>query len=203
MPDTLCMADGAQVKTLEELREHFDLISVLEHYTSGKLLEWLENLHCAKEASAVAAMNPFMNEFEKALCALLGVPFSLDEMMRIYEKAARENNAEAQFRYGCCYMSFYGIIYSRGVKSITRNHKKYLKGVEWTRRAAEQGHPFAQYSLGNFYRHDTRQRNEEEARIWYQKAADQGYIEAQYSLGTLESCLKAAERGHIDRKSVV
>lgn len=51
-----------------------------------------------------------------------------------------------------------------------------------------------------FFRHDTRQRNEEEARIWYQKAADQGYIEAQYSLGTLESCLKAVERGHIRAK---
>ena len=95
MLDTIRMADGAQVKTLEELREHFDLISVLEHYTSGKLLEWLESLHYEKDAADVAAMNPFMDEFEEALCALLGVPFSLEEMLRIYEKAANENNAEA------------------------------------------------------------------------------------------------------------
>lgn len=197
-PDTICMADGTQVKTLEELREHFDLISVLEHYTNGKLLEWLENLHYEEEAAAVAAMNPFMDEFEEALCALLGVPFSLDEMIRIYEKAANENNAEAQFRFGCCYMFFHGIIHSRGAKAKTRNHKKMLKGVEWIRRAADQGHPFAQYSLGNFYHYE--QRNKKDANIWYQKAADQGYIEAQYSLGTLESCMKAAAHGHIRAK---
>ena len=194
MQDMITMPDGAQVKTLEELRKHFDLISVLEHYTSGKLLVWLKSLNC-EEADAVAGMNPFMPEFEETLCALFQVPFSLEKMMSAYEKAVQENCAEAQFRLGCCYLFCYGIIISRGVKAITRNRKKLLKGVDLTKQAAEQGHPFAQYSLGNYYRHV--EKRDDESIIWYQKAADQGYIEALYALGTVESCLQAVERGHI------
>jgi len=194
MPDMITMSDGTQVKSLEELREHFDLISVLEHYTSGKLLEWLKSLRCEEEADAVAAMNPFMPEFEETLCRLFQVPFSLEQMMAVYEKAARENCAEAQFRLGCCYLFGYGVVINRGPKGITKNHKKIEKGADLTKQAAEQGHPFAQYSLGNYYRHV--QRSDDDA-AWYQKAADQGYIEALYSLRTVESCLQAAERGHI------
>lgn len=194
MVDTITLPDGAQVKTLEELREHFDLISVLENYTSGKLLEWLKNLHYEEEADAVATMNPFMPEFEKNLCRLFQVPFSLEQMMAAYEKAARENCAEAQFRLGCCYLFGYGVVINRGTKRTTKNHKKIVKGADLTKQAAEQGHPFAQYSLGNYYRHV---KQFDAAAAWYQKAADQGYIEALYSLGTVESCLQAAERGHV------
>lgn len=194
MVDTITMPGGAQVKTLENLREHFDLISVLEYYTSGMLLKWLKSLHYEKEADAVAAMNPFMPEFEKTLCSLFQVPFSLEQMMASYEKAARENCAEAQFRLGCCYLFGYGVVINRGTKGITKNHKKIVKGADLTKQAAEQGHPFAQYSLGNYCRHV---QGFDEAAAWYQKAADQGYIEALYSLGTVENCLKAAERGHV------
>lgn len=195
MVDTITMPDGAQVKTLEELREHFDLISVLEYYASGMLLKWLKSLHYEEEADAVAAMNPFMPEFEKTLCSLFQVPFSLEQMMAAYEEAARENCTEAQFRLGCCYLFGYGAVINRGPKGITKNHKKIVKGVDLTKQAAEQGHPFAQYSLGNYYRHV--QGFDDTAAAWYQKAADQGYIEALYSLGTVESWLKAAERGHV------
>ena len=33
----LKMADGAEVRTLDQLREHFDLASVLGYYSSGRL----------------------------------------------------------------------------------------------------------------------------------------------------------------------
>ena len=229
MQDMITMPDGAQVKTLEELRKHFDLISVLEHYTSGKLLVWLKSLHC-EEADIVADMNPFMPEFEKfresailydnlkcmsryipefkkfrknagtlddyfkainpfmrkfeeTLCSLLRVYVSPEKMTAAYEKAARENCAEAQFRLGCRYLSYAG------------NREMQLKGVDLTKQAAEQGHHFAQYSLGNYYRYV--EKRDDESIIWYQKAANQGYIEAMYALGTVESCLQAVERGHI------
>ena len=32
------MPDGTQVRTLQDLKEHFDLVSALEYYKSGKLL---------------------------------------------------------------------------------------------------------------------------------------------------------------------
>ena len=194
MIDTLSMSDGTQVKTLEELREHFDLISVLEHYTSGNLLEWLKSLHCEEEADAVAAMNPFMPEFEKTLCGLFHVPFSLEQMMAAYEKAASENCAEAQFRLGCCYLFGYGVIIHRGRRGYTRkNNEKIAKGAALTRQAAEQGHLFAQYSLGNYY---LRSQGFDAAATWYQKAAEQGYIPAVYSTRTIEGYLQAAEQGH-------
>ncbi len=37
----LRMKNGAEVRTLEELRENFDLESVLGYYTDGKLQTWL------------------------------------------------------------------------------------------------------------------------------------------------------------------
>ena len=194
MIDTITMLDGAQVKTLEELREHFDLISVLEYYTSGMLLEWLKSLHYEEEADAIAAMNPFMPEFEKTLCNLFQIPFSLEQMMAAYEKAARENCAEAQFRLGCCYLFGYGVVINRGPKGVTKNHKKIVKGADLTKQAAEQGHPFAQYSLGNYCRYV---QGSDDAAAWYQKAAEQGYIPALCAMGMVKGYLQAAEQGNI------
>lgn len=183
MVDTITMPDGAQVKTLEELREHFDLISVLEYYTSGMLLEWLKSLHYEKEADAVAAMNPFMLEFEKTLCSLFQVPFSLEEMMAAYEKAARENCAEAQFRLGCCYLFGYGVVINRGTKGITKNHKKIVKGADLTKQAAERGHVRAQVQLGKSFFHGSGvEQDYQEAAKWYRKAAEHGDMEAEYRL---------------------
>ena len=34
----LKLAEGAEARTLDELREHFDLQAVLEYYKNGKLL---------------------------------------------------------------------------------------------------------------------------------------------------------------------
>ena len=39
----LKMADGTMVRTLEDLREHFDLTTVLSYYDNGRLVKWLEN----------------------------------------------------------------------------------------------------------------------------------------------------------------
>ena len=37
------MSDGTRVHSLDELREHFDLGSVLGYYKNGKLLAWLND----------------------------------------------------------------------------------------------------------------------------------------------------------------
>ncbi len=37
------MVDGQKVRTLEELRENFNLEDVLEHFYSGKLQKWLSS----------------------------------------------------------------------------------------------------------------------------------------------------------------
>ena len=75
----LLMGDGEKVRTVEELREHFDIASVLGHYDSGKLLEWLENYYYDKEAGEVGALDPASADFKEKLRGILGVDCSVEE----------------------------------------------------------------------------------------------------------------------------
>ena len=68
------MADGTKVRTnLEELREHFDLESVMGYFLSGKLQEWLEDRYYEKEADEIANLNKDDAEIRIRLCEILGV----------------------------------------------------------------------------------------------------------------------------------
>ena len=50
------------------------------------------------------------------------------------------------------------------------------EAVKWFRKAAEQGNPQAQYTLGMMYQKGRGvAQNQSEAQKWYQKAAGQGY----------------------------
>lgn len=75
----LKMADGAQVRSIEELREHFDLATVLEYYTSGRLLDWLSSRYYDEEADMVSKLDSSSADFKKSLCEALGVPYSEEE----------------------------------------------------------------------------------------------------------------------------
>ena len=89
----LKLADGAQARSLEELKEHFDLASVLEHYSSGKLLTWLQDRYIESEAQAVAALDQASPDFQKSLCAIFGVECvseeDLETIQRRQERLAR------------------------------------------------------------------------------------------------------------------
>ena len=69
----LKMSDGTPVRTMEELREHFDLEAVLGYYGSGRLAEWLEDRYYDEEAGKVRALNVSSKEFNQNLCEILGV----------------------------------------------------------------------------------------------------------------------------------
>lgn len=75
----LKMPNGAMARTLEELRENFDLTTVLSYYDSGRLTKWLENGYYDDEAAEVAALDSASNDFAKELCAILGVNYSENE----------------------------------------------------------------------------------------------------------------------------
>lgn len=79
----LKMADGAQVRTIEELREHFDLISVLEYYSNGRLIEWLESRYYDEEADKIKVLDHSSADFKKNLCQILGVPYSENEAAQV------------------------------------------------------------------------------------------------------------------------
>lgn len=72
------MADGAEVRNLDDLRKHFDLGSVLESYKSGKLLTWLQDRYLEEEAEAVSALDENVPDFQKKLCEIFGVDYTGD-----------------------------------------------------------------------------------------------------------------------------
>lgn len=167
----LKMADGTEVGTLEELREHFDLISLLEHYSSGDLVKWL-SVGYPEEAEIVESLEQSMDDFEETLCSVLQLPFSLDDAVERYRQAAESGNAEGQFRLGCCYM------FGDGVE------ENEPLAVEWIRKAAEQGHVAAQYELGVDYMHGHGvDIDEQEAVKWICAAAENGDVAAQNNMG--------------------
>nr|WP_300817349.1 tetratricopeptide repeat protein [uncultured Acetatifactor sp.] len=75
----LLMADGARVRTMEELREHFDIASVLAYYDNGKLREWLENYYYDAEADEVGKLDPSSADIKEKLCGILGVSCPVEE----------------------------------------------------------------------------------------------------------------------------
>lgn len=123
-----------------------------------------------------------------------------DSDIQLWEKAAKKNDAYANWLMGTCYelgvgreknpeiaFSYYkkaaetgfdvaqndvGLCYLHG-RGVEKNINK---AVEWFRKAAEQGRPSSQYNLGRYYFEDWGgQMNAEKAREWLNKAAAQDY----------------------------
>ena len=90
----LKLAEGAEVRTLEELREHFDLQAILEYYKSGKLLTWLEDRYLEGEAEAVQALDESAADFQRRLCEMFQVEYTgagvdMEEIERRQERLKR------------------------------------------------------------------------------------------------------------------
>ena len=88
---------------------------------------------------------------------------------------AKRGNAEAQYCIGHLYN--YG-------KGVTENHKEAFK---WIKRAAEQRHSTAEFTLGFFYYvpHKGITRDIKKAIRWFGRSARQGNVHGQHSLGSL------------------
>lgn len=76
----LKMKNGALVRTLEELRENYDVESLIEHYESGKLLTWLEDHYYDVEVQNVSALNRSAKNFTVLLCNRLGIEAQEEEL---------------------------------------------------------------------------------------------------------------------------
>ena len=74
----LKLADGTEARSLEELREHGDVESVLKYYRKGTLALWLRAFGQQELAEKVAAHRNAQVEYSKAnlqgLFPLLGIP---------------------------------------------------------------------------------------------------------------------------------
>ena len=71
----LKMSDGTAVRTIEELREHFDLADVLGYYEGGRLTRWLSDGYYDEEAEKVKALDSSSEDLGKELCNILGVDY--------------------------------------------------------------------------------------------------------------------------------
>ena len=61
----LDLADGTQARSLKDLKDHFDLESVLCHYKSGKLLRWLRDHNAGMEADSIEVLDESASDFQK------------------------------------------------------------------------------------------------------------------------------------------
>lgn len=88
----LSMKNDAQVRDLDELREHFDLDKAIGYYLDGKLLSWLEARYYDTEADAVRALNKDDADVPRRLCEIFGVEYHAEEAPKIDVEAVEERN---------------------------------------------------------------------------------------------------------------
>ena len=86
------MDDGAEVRSMEELREHFSLARVLIHIKSGKLSKWLRARYEDEIADQIDSLDPDDQELAKKVSGIFGVPYdekAEEELEEAVERVAR------------------------------------------------------------------------------------------------------------------
>ncbi|MBQ7453566.1 MAG: hypothetical protein IJS69_00710 [Selenomonadaceae bacterium] len=86
----LNLKDDIEVRTLEDLRENFDLEKILSYFKSGELLLWLEDRFYDDEADAIAQIALDDKNAPAKICAALNVECDddLEFSRRVREKKA-------------------------------------------------------------------------------------------------------------------
>lgn len=86
----LNLKDDIEVRTLEDLRENFDLEKILGYFKSGELLLWLEDRFYDDEADAIAQIALDDKNAPAKICAALNVECDddLEFSQRVREKKA-------------------------------------------------------------------------------------------------------------------
>ena len=93
----LALADGTKAGSLEALKKHFDLESVISYYNNGDLLTWLRDRNIEAEADAVEALDATAPDFQEKLCTIFGAayvgPIDMEEL------ASRQKRIERLRKY--------------------------------------------------------------------------------------------------------
>ena len=74
------MGDGERVRTLDELRDHFDAEKLVGHFASGKLQIWLSDRHYQAEYEQVAALDVKCGNLLQELCRILRIERTLEDV---------------------------------------------------------------------------------------------------------------------------
>lgn len=67
------MANGIQVRSLEELKGNFDLERVISYYINGKLLIWLKDRYYDDEAAKISQIDSKDEDLKKKICDIFCV----------------------------------------------------------------------------------------------------------------------------------
>jgi hypothetical protein len=152
-----------------ECRQHDERCPLCRAPPPKSAGEWLRRLekHAAKGNAEARVM--LGTEYSKVGS---GHRQDLKRAAQLFELAAAQGHAFAQFKLGLCYKTGIGV----EIDSKT--------AARWLRRAADQGYPLAQYKLGTaFYYGKGVAQSHDEAVKWYRLAAAQGDKDALYYLG--------------------
>lgn len=84
----LIMADGAEVRNIDDLKSHFDIDSIVRDFSNGKLLTWLESRYYDDEAEEIKDISPDDYNLEQKLCEIFGVE-TPEEVKRRAERLER------------------------------------------------------------------------------------------------------------------
>lgn len=83
--------NGADVRTIEELRENFDLEGVLGYFANGKLVIWLRDRYYNGEADAIENLSSADEKLSKKICSILKVEYSEEASDIDIESVKRRN----------------------------------------------------------------------------------------------------------------
>lgn len=74
----LNMPEKQNIRTLEELKQYFDLKAVLEYYFNNKLTEWFNDRGYASIAEQLNALDREKNDFEENVCKIFGAQYKAE-----------------------------------------------------------------------------------------------------------------------------
>ena len=75
------MANGVMVRTLDELKENWDLEKIVGYFCDGRLVTWLNDRYYTDLAEQVEKITAKGAEAQKQLCAVFGMDFKQDEVV--------------------------------------------------------------------------------------------------------------------------
>ncbi|CCB80828.1 hypothetical protein [Helicobacter bizzozeronii] len=89
--------DNHRVRNLEELKEHFDILDVLEHYKANTLQRWLQSRTLQSELEQVLAINATNDaDIIFALCQIFGVGVERETIEAVLKSQQALANKQAQ-----------------------------------------------------------------------------------------------------------
>lgn len=72
------MANGVYARTLEELKQNFDIKKVMSYFLDGRLKTWLEDRYYDVEAEKIGILNSNDEDLAQKLCEVFEQDFSLE-----------------------------------------------------------------------------------------------------------------------------